>query len=181
MACAGHGELAGRSGGPRPVRPRRVGDELRRAVVFIKEIVPRRAIAWIANLCYGEHYVTLPMEHQVALPGRIEYAWRHRGRRDRLAVTVAGPPAAAVPGSEAEFITEHYWGYAQRPGRATVEYQVEHPRWNCWRIDPGDAAIDVEFAALYGEALAPFLRAPPSSVLVADGSRVIVRSGRRLS
>ena len=30
--------------------------EWRRGVVFVKELVPRRAIAWVANLTYGEYY-----------------------------------------------------------------------------------------------------------------------------
>ncbi len=40
-------------------------DERRRGVVFISEIVPRRAIALVANVCYGESYRALPMSHQI--------------------------------------------------------------------------------------------------------------------
>jgi len=32
------------------------GTELRRGVVFVRELVPRRAIAWAARLLYGENY-----------------------------------------------------------------------------------------------------------------------------
>lgn len=157
---------------------REVGGEVRRAVVFIKEIVPRRAIAWVANTIYGEKYVALPMRHEVALPGTTSYSWRHRGRWERLAATTVGAPCAAQPGSEEEFITEHYWGYAAQRDGGTVEYQVEHPRWNVWRAATSE--LDVDVAALYGERFAPFLRGAPSSTLVADGSDVIVRKGARL-
>src|SRR4051812_28207147 len=30
-----------------------VGDEVRRGVVFVKELVPRRALAWVANVVYN--------------------------------------------------------------------------------------------------------------------------------
>ena len=37
-------------------------DGWRRGVVFIKELVPRRAIAWTARTFYNENYVALPDE-----------------------------------------------------------------------------------------------------------------------
>ncbi len=157
---------------------REVAGEVRRAVVFVKEIVPRRAIAWLANTLYGEHYVALPMRHEVALPGRTSFAWRHRGRWDRVSATSEGAPSPALPGSEEEFITEHYWGYAQQRDGSTNEYQVEHPRWNVWRATACE--LDVDVAALYGAPFAPFLRGTPSSAFIADGSEVLVRKGTRL-
>src|SRR6185295_273969 len=43
---------------------RRKADEgWRRGVVFIKEIVPRAAIAWVARWLYNENYVALPTGH----------------------------------------------------------------------------------------------------------------------
>lgn len=160
---------------------RRVGAAVRRAVVFVKEIVPRRAIEWIANTIYGEHYVTLPMRHTVELPGRVAYEWRHRGRWNRLAATAVGEPQPVAAGSEEEFITEHYWGYAQRPGRPTVEYQVEHPRWRAWRVAPAAVEFDVDAESLYGSNFAPALRLAPTSVLIADGSAVVVRAGAAMT
>ncbi len=35
---------------------RTVGDEVRRGVVFVREIVPRRAVAIVANRLYNENY-----------------------------------------------------------------------------------------------------------------------------
>src|ERR1700732_1517862 len=58
---------------------RKSANEWRRGVVFVRELVPRRAIAWIARTCYGEPYTALPMRHQIqASPERIdvEYGWR---------------------------------------------------------------------------------------------------------
>ena len=112
---------------------REVGDERRRGVVFVRELVPRRAIAWTANLVYGEHYSAVPMRHAIdrSSAGEVrgaEYAWRFAGRGDRMAVEVSGAPQEAAAGSLEEFITEHYWGYARQRSGKTVEYEVKHPR-----------------------------------------------------
>ncbi len=40
------------------------GEAWKRGVVFIKEIVPRRAITAVANTLYGEKYATLSMRHR---------------------------------------------------------------------------------------------------------------------
>src|SRR5271167_2804911 len=38
-----------------------------RGVVFIKELVPRRAIAWTARVFYNENYVAVPMDHNLSM------------------------------------------------------------------------------------------------------------------
>lgn len=154
------------------------GGELRRAVVFLQEIVPRRAIAWVARTLYGEPYVALPMRHAVALPGTTSYEWRRAGRWERVAATTAAPPAPIASGSEEEFITEHYWGCTRRRDGTTLEYQVEHPRWNVARATA--AELDADVATLWGGPFAAHLRGRPSSAFVADGSEVVVRRGRPL-
>lgn len=154
----------------------------RRGVCFIREIVPRPAVATLARLVYNEAYLALPMRHRVELApgaGLAEYAWRHQGRWNSLRAAFSGAAAPAVAGSEEEFITEHYWGYtAQRDG-GTVEYRVEHPSWRVWRADT--AALDADVAALYGAGFAAPLAAPPSSAFVADGSPIVVRRPRRIA
>ena len=162
---------------------RRKGPEgWRRGGVFVKEIVPRFAIAAVARWIYNERYVALPMRHRIELEpgggGRVEYAWRAGGRWMSVRAAAHGPAGPLVEGSEEEFITEHYWGYAAQRGGGCVEYQVEHPRWNVWRAR--EAALDADVAALYGPAFAEPLGAPPRSALIADGSPVVVRRGRRM-
>src|SRR6266511_1713107 len=49
---------------------RRKGPEgWRRGVVFVKEIVPRWAIATVAQWVYNENYVAHPMSHELTVPG----------------------------------------------------------------------------------------------------------------
>lgn len=161
---------------------RRKGPEgWRRGVVFVKEIVPRAAIAAVARWVYNENYVALPMRHRLDVGGgggEAEYAWRHRGRWCALRGRARGKARPLEPGSEAEFITEHYWGYARQRDGGTVEYQVEHPRWTVWTVDA--PALECDAAALYGPAWAPVLAGAPRSALLADGSAVVVRRGMRL-
>ncbi|MEP6810645.1 MAG: DUF2071 domain-containing protein, partial [Chthoniobacterales bacterium] len=103
----------------------------RRGVVFVRELVPRRAIAFIARAFYGEPYLAVPMRHAIAHGTNalsLQYQWWRAGRWETLGLVAAEEPRDSGVGSHEEFITEHYWGYTKR--RATTsEYQVEHPRW----------------------------------------------------
>ncbi len=164
---------------------REAKEETRRGVVFVKEVVPRRAIAWLARRLYGENYVALPMRHELAIPaageaacGRVRYEWRLDGRWNRLEAELAGAPELPAADSEETFVTEHYWGYAAQPDGGTIEYRVEHPRWRVWRAPA--AELDCAAAELYGEAFREPLASPPVSAFVAEGSAVTVRQGRRL-
>ncbi|MCE9530277.1 MAG: DUF2071 domain-containing protein [Planctomycetes bacterium] len=160
------------------------GGEWRRGVVFIKEIVPRWMISCVARRVYNENYVTMRMRHQVVppnteQPGRVQYEWKHLGRWNRVAATIQDKPVAIQPGSEEEFITEHYWGYTRQRDGGTMEYQVEHPIWSVW---PGkNVEFDLDVKSLYGEAFVPPLTGRPTSVFVADGSAIVVRKGQRIA
>lgn len=159
---------------------RKAGNEWRRGVVFVKELVPRWAIAFVARTLYGERYVSLPMGHRIELgehgePSSVSYTFRHAGREGRLELVAEPGPRPLEPGSEEEFIAEHYWGYAMRRNGSTTEYAVEHPPW---RVCPAaDARLDADVAAVYGERFVEALSARPSSALLAEGSAVTVRKG----
>src|SRR6185295_14844973 len=53
---------------------RETEDEVRRGVVFIKEIVPRLAIATVARTLYGEPYEAMKMSH-VRTESTVGYSW----------------------------------------------------------------------------------------------------------
>jgi hypothetical protein len=153
----------------------------RRGVVFVREIVPRRAIAALARRFYGEPYSAFPMRHTIERGARrvhCRYEWRRNGRREFVAASATGEPEPVVPGSLEEFITEHYWGYTARGGCCT-QYQVEHPRWRVWQATAAQFEADV--ASLYGAAFSAPLSAPPTSAFIAEGSPVIVRRGSPLA
>jgi uncharacterized protein len=58
---------------------RNVNGEARRAVTFIRELVPRAAIAFVARRVYNEPYLALPMRHAFGdtarngAPSTVEY------------------------------------------------------------------------------------------------------------
>src|SRR6185295_11863192 len=88
------------------------GRDDRRGVVFVKELVPRFAIAWMARVVYRENYVSLPMRHRLGEDGTAEYGFRMGRRWSAVFVRPEGDPQPTAPGSLEEFIAEHYWGYA---------------------------------------------------------------------
>jgi uncharacterized protein YqjF (DUF2071 family) len=162
---------------------REAGNEWRRAVVFIKELVPRLAIAWTARIFYNEPYIALPMSHRIETAGAeikfVKYSWKFSGLEHSLQLTTRGGAQLLRTGSEPEFITEHYWGYtAQRDG-STLEYQVEHPRWRIWEAQ--EAKLDGDVANFYGKQFTEILVRPPTSAFLAEGSAVTVRKGVRIN
>jgi len=163
---------------------RKTKEGWRRAVVFVKELVPRRAIAWAANRFYNENYQALPMGHHFTkVPGtsrtELSYWWKTQGRKNHLEIEVEGEPQPIANGSPEEFITEHYWGYCRQRDGGTIEYEVEHPRWQTRQAKRVHLDCDVE--ALYGPSFAPFLQREPISAFLAEGSKITVYKGSRLA
>lgn len=165
---------------------RKTTEGWRRAVVFVKELVPRAAIALAARVIYGEPYLALPMKHCIHVENdsapavrRVLYTWKFRGRENRIYMNVKGLAQAVQPGSEEEFITEHYWGYAHRLDGTTVEYRVEHPQWRVWTAN--DAGLNCDTGDLYGDQFIETFQQAPASAFLADGSEVTVFRGMFLS
>jgi len=164
---------------------RRAEDGWRRGVVFIKEVVPRWAIATVARSVYNENYVARRMRHRIDLyngtiapNGSVEYSWRDGGSWHHVRAKTAGEARPLAAGSEEEFITEHYWGYAAQRDGGCVEYRVEHPRWGVWQTS--EAAFECDVKRVYGHRFVECLSPRPASAFVADGSAIIVRKGARI-
>jgi len=162
---------------------RKAEDGWRRGVVFIKEIVPRAVIAFTAQRFYNEPYISLPMAHRIesvaGLLQSAEYSWRFARKQHALKLAASGGPQPLLEGSEAEFITEHDWGYNRQRDGSTLEYRVEHPRWRVYEAT--DAHLDCDVVGLYGAPFRHSLSCKPSSAFLAEGSRVTVFKGERLA
>ena len=156
------------------------GEEWRRGVVFLKEIVASVAVATTARLAYNENYVVMEMGHRIeklASDGRPAalYRWRFHERWNHLQVIGEGEPDLPAPGSVEEFLTDHHWGYTcQRDGRC-IEYRVEHPLWPVRKAR--DYAFDCDVAPIYGEQFVAALSATPASAFLIEGSPVAVYAG----
>jgi uncharacterized protein len=160
---------------------RKEGDENRRGVVFIAEIVPKQAVATMARLIYGENYVCLPMKHHICTDSskkKVEYQWQVKNQWCYLTAQVMGAPELPREGSLEQFITEHYWGYSTQRGGGSLEYHVSHVPWQVWVSTT--AGFEGDVSDLYGIELSRVLQGHPSSAFIADGSPVTVFKGRKL-
>lgn len=154
--------------------------EYKRGVVFLKEIVPRPALTFVANTLYGENYETMPMRH-TWIEGddtlTVEYNWK-KGGWNTLKVVADKTPVDIKYYSEEEFITEHFWGYTKLNSFRTSEYEVAHPRWQIYPIR--DYSVDVDFGKVYGSDFAFLKGEKPVSVYLAEGSEIQVKQGARI-
>jgi uncharacterized protein YqjF (DUF2071 family) len=151
--------------------------EIRRGVCFIKEIVPRWAIAFVARTFYGEPYEAMAMSNSRSETS-IEYGWRRGDSESSIASSLGANLGVPSGGSHGEFIIEHYWGYTRRSGTRTDEYKVEHPKWELREV--GSTEIDVDFGRVYGNEFAMLSNSDPYSVLFARGSEIAVFKGSRI-
>ena len=151
----------------------------KRGAVFIKEIVPKAMITTIANALYREKYATHPCKHEIQVTDNqrfVKYLWKSKSGWNHVEVKADLAAKPILAGSEEEFITEHYWGYAGYSTTKTNEYQVQHPRWNAHKVNDYD--IKCNFEELYGAEFAFLKDATPSSVLLAEGSEVSIFKGK---
>lgn len=152
-------------------------DEVKRGVVFIKEIVPRMAISFIANTLYKENYESMKMDHEwkeINENSEATYRWKSRNRWNTFSVDYNPKAQEIEPNSNVEFITEHYWGYARVHELVTNEYEVTHPKWHHYHIN--DYKIDVDFGETYGQKFSFLNNQKPNSVMLAEGSEITVEN-----
>jgi len=157
------------------------GGEWKRGVVFIKEIVPKPALTIVANTIYNENYETLPMRHSWVENEQdrlVSYSWKKNGKWQTFHVRATKQATKIAPGSETEFITEHYWGYAKVNESRTNEYEVTHPRWMAYEVQ--DYTIDVDFGAVYGTKFSCLTGQQPASVMLAEGSEITVEKKKKI-
>ncbi|WPP49742.1 YqjF family protein [Catalinimonas niigatensis] len=153
----------------------------KRGVVFIKELVPKTALTWVANTLYKEHYQTVPMNHHWLDKGdtlEVEYSWMYNKTPQFLKVIANNTLTDIAMDSEMEFITEHYWGYTRISKNKTFEYEVTHPRWQAYPVI--GYKIDVDFGLVYGQDFGFINRLTPQSVMLAEGSKISVRNKKEI-
>jgi len=156
---------------------RETDGEVRRGVVFIKEIVPRAAIAAVARGKYGEPYECWKMSN-FRDGEHVRYSWEKRGVENTLSVARGKNLGVPDADSHGEFIIEHYWGYTKRGSNRSDEYKVEHPKWELFTAE--HPHIDVDFGKTYGEKFDFLTNSEPYSVLLAKGSEIAVYKGMRV-
>src|SRR5205823_9656033 len=87
-----------------------------RGVIFVREFVPLRLVAYLARLLYHEPYRAVPMSSATD-DARDSIAIEHRitvgGREHVLRATGTKPPHRPDPESFEHFFKEHRWGYGR--------------------------------------------------------------------
>ena len=149
----------------------------KRGTVFIKEIVPRPAITFIANSLYRENYSTMKMKHfHIETNNTIEtcYEWKYKNKWNKLEALCHKKSHPLGIGSQEEFIAEHYWGYTKYRDDMTYQYEVTHPRWEIFKVH--EHTINCDFEEIYGSPFSFLKDATPSSIFMAKGSEVKIHA-----
>ena len=147
----------------------------KRGVVFVKEIVPKHAITIVANTLYNEHYQTLPMRHERIANKNVlqfKYEWKKKNTWHSISVETENELIPIEENSEAEFITEHYYGYTKASNYKTIEYEVTHPKWKQYIVK--EYTLNVNFEQVYGKEFAYLQHLKPVSFFVAKGSKITI-------
>lgn len=156
---------------------RETAEETRRGVVFVKEIVPRYAIATVARVLYGEPYECWRMHH-TKTDSQVGYGWQKGDCVNHIKVEIDEDLGVPEENSHGEFIIEHYWGYTRRGDARCDEYKVEHPKWELYSVK--NEEINVDFGRTYGDEFAFLKNEKPYSLLLAKGSEIAVYKGEKL-
>src|SRR5581483_8545126 len=109
-----------------------------RGVVFIRELVPRRLVAWIAKAFYSEPYAGAAVTSRAQDAGAFRtaaYSVSMQGRTHELSVTGRAPPQPASIDGLDHFFKEHEWGFGTSRRGQLVRYRVVHPIWEVYPIE----------------------------------------------
>jgi uncharacterized protein len=151
------------------------GNSYKRGVVFINESVPYKLVAFMANWLYKEHYTVLKTKHQwlqTAKEKEIRYDWKKKQTWFSMQVVADVACNTMVSNSFEAFIFEHYYGYTKVSSAVTEEYKVNHPTWLVNQVN--NYTINCNFEEMYGVDFKFLNTQQPSSVFLAQGSRVTI-------
>ena len=146
-----------------------------RGVVFVREIVPLRLVAWLAHLLYNEPYRVAPLHTtltETASEIRIQRQLTWDGCNYKLSVTGGKPAFAPSDTSDEHFFLDQRWGFGvDRRGR-TIVYEVCHPTWQVHPVISWQ--LDLDWAHVYGPQWKFLQDLAPYSIALAAGSAVTV-------
>jgi uncharacterized protein YqjF (DUF2071 family) len=160
---------------------RKVEEVNKRGVVFINETVPNKLVAFVANKLYKEHYSAVPTKHIIKENENrmtLNYLWKVQNNWNYIEVEVEGGSRTMEKNTIEEFIYEHYYGYTKIDHDRSLEYKINHPSWKTKKVTK--YKIQCDFADFYGENFRFLNDTKPHSVLIADGSEVLVNWKRNL-
>src|SRR5205085_2296683 len=102
-----------------------------RGVVFVREFVPRRLVAWVARTIYNEPYVAMRgMSSSVTETAdaiTVEHRLPWNGCVNRVRAVGVKPAVRPASDSAEHFFKEHHWGWGVTRRGRVIRYQVWHP------------------------------------------------------
>jgi uncharacterized protein YqjF (DUF2071 family) len=146
-----------------------------RGVVFIREFVPQRFVAWMARWLYNEPYLAAPITvSRQDAPDAIamEYRLQFANREQRIAVTGGKPTFRPADDSDEHFFKEEHWGFGTTRSGQGIRYEVAHPVWDVYPVR--SYLLDFDFAAVYGPEWDILRQTVPFSTVLAVGSPISV-------
>ncbi len=159
---------------------RKEGNMIKRGVVFINETIPYKAVAWMANKLYKEHYTTVPTRHVWKIEPELKnilYEWKINNEWNQIEVQAINKSEPMTEGSLESFIFEHYNGYTKINDGATEEYKIKHPSWKTNKVIHTN--INCDFNKMYGAPFAHLSKLAPDSVYIAEGSAIEIEWKRK--
>src|SRR5262245_48416190 len=85
-----------------------------RGVVFVREFVPQRLVAWVARWLYNEPYLAAPISAERDESDdsiTMDYRLRYAGREHSVHVEAGKPAFRPADDSAEHFFKEHHWGF----------------------------------------------------------------------
>ncbi len=147
----------------------------RNGVIFVKELVPKHAIAWTAKLFYNEPYERRKMKSLVTgneQSGVIRHATWFGNQQCTIEAKVGKSLGFPEKGTPGYFFKEHDLGFGVRRNGKVLCYRVDHPEWEVREIE--SYTINWDFGVAYGKEWAFLNEMEPLYKLCAIGSPVKV-------
>jgi uncharacterized protein YqjF (DUF2071 family) len=156
---------------------RQFKNEIRKGVVFIKEIAEGKLLKAGAALLYNEHYFNLPTRQSFENSNNYlnaNYEWNFKNEWNGIHSIANKEKSAPTVNSIEAFITDRYWGYTKISKNKTAEFKVEHPVWNIHTLKSFEFQCNSK--EIYGEQLHAALLKKPLCAFMVDGSFVKVHN-----
>lgn len=147
----------------------------KRAVVFIKEFVPKFCIALVANRVYNEPYEAIPMHTQIEKDTeeiKIYHRIEKQGKTGEIWLSAKNKLSTPPINSTEHYFKEHDLGLGKDKKGKTLSYEVKHPIWEVYPVE--NHYLNFDFGHFYGEQWAFLKDEKPYNVLLAKGSDVEV-------
>src|SRR5262249_25822872 len=146
-----------------------------RGLMFVREFVPQRLIAWMARAIYNEPYQSAPL-HSTVREGpdslTVVHELRWAGRAHTIRATGAKPGHLPENTSVEHFFKEHRWGYGLTRRGQCIRYGVVPPGWEGYPVR--GYTVDLDWGRVYGPEWEGLAKAAPYSTILAAGSPIAV-------